>query len=705
MTNPYPLPRETRESEIFVGDGVSLIFGPFLFKIFDVEDVSVQIKVAGSDWTAATATVSKVSGAPFDFFTVEFSSPPAITSKCFVAGTRLGDRETDLTRGGSINSNELEKETSKHVVTLQELRRDLNRSLAFPPDFEGSTNLPSPEAGKTLGWNADGSALVNKDPLGGGAAGAAGAVIYLADTAGEVREFLDVVSSEELEIELEGKVDFPIIDADVDPAAAIASTKLSYLNPAIGGVPRSVRDKFRERASVMDFGADPGASAAANRLAFQKAMNSISLGGMITIPAGDWNLDATAVTVPSNYIALEGDGFASNLKKNTATGDTLSVQGAFCIIEGLQFTSLVPRTAGSFVNLVNGAHRFLIRDFFMTGAFRGVSVPVTLATATIADGYVFESVPTTGRGIDVSGGFDITVRSIVMDGPQGSQPQAGVFATNCGDLTIEDCNIIGQGQDIFMNPGAGQSITSLFCTNTFFDTAQRGVFLQATGGGVILRSIFEGCWMSSHVNQGVLMQTSTGGIIDGVDYDDCHMFLNAGGGFNAADSGVKNISVLGGQYAQNTGTALNFNANVQRFKVKGATIGDTSGLSGNTTGIAVAAGCDNFSIEGNTILGNGTNISLSPSLGPTKIISDNIGFVSENSGQATIPSGTSVVIVNHGLNGTPRAVTCELIDAGGGAQAAGGFLPRVLGISPTQFSYDIGVAASANRPFHWRANL
>lgn len=114
-----------------------------------------------ASWVEAAATVSKVDNLAFDFFTVTFPQALSSPSTFYVLGSRLHERSTDLIRGGTLNSNELEKEESKQGVVLQELRRDLSRSAVYPPDFTGYGYLPSPKLGASLVWSSDGRSLTD----------------------------------------------------------------------------------------------------------------------------------------------------------------------------------------------------------------------------------------------------------------------------------------------------------------------------------------------------------------------------------------------------------------------------------------------------------------------------------------------------------------------------------------------------------------
>ncbi|NTE67328.1 hypothetical protein G6M85_17120 [Agrobacterium tumefaciens] len=128
---PYPLPRELRISPILSGDGRS-VYGPFDFRIFDLEDVRVFTRPAVGDggWVEAIVTINKIEGLAFDNFTVQFSAPVTGVTEFIVVGERLYERSAGVRSGTQLNPDALERELSKIAVTLQELRRDQRRALA-----------------------------------------------------------------------------------------------------------------------------------------------------------------------------------------------------------------------------------------------------------------------------------------------------------------------------------------------------------------------------------------------------------------------------------------------------------------------------------------------------------------------------------------------------------------------------------------------
>jgi hypothetical protein len=262
----------------------------------------------------------------------------------------------------------------------------------------------------------------------------------------------------------------------------------------------------------------------------------------------------------------------------------------------------------------------------MAAPFQGIAIVNGVSSPTIRGGKIFNTVEATGIPIRIDGGLDITLADICTDAAGGSQPFAGIYIDNAGDVSIEDCQILHAGQALYLNPGAGQTITSVFANNSFFDNSARGLYGNAAGGA-IARCIFDECWFSSSTNEGIRLATSAGGTIDGMDFINPHIFLNGGGGAFVNDSGVSNVSFINPAVCQNTGDGLKFASGVNKFRVLGGKVGDGYGLTGNTGyGINLVGTSDNFEISSVNLSGNTSgpiNTTLAPS--PTAIMRSNIG--------------------------------------------------------------------------------
>ncbi len=340
-------------------------------------------------------------------------------------------------------------------------------------------------------------------------------------------------------------------------------------------------------------------------------------------------------------------------------------------MEHLRFESSVTRSDGWYVDFGAGCAQSSISDCDMYSAIGGIRT-VGAATVTIERCRIYNSIAVTGIGIRVDGGPDISIRDVVMDA--NAQIFAGIYITNSGDVTIEDCNILTAGQALYINPGAGETVASIWANNSFFDHSDRGMYIQAAGGNVV-RSVFNQCWFGSSVDQGVLMTTSGGGTIDGIYFNGCEFFLNGTGGLYVADTGTTNVHIKGGSAAQNIGNAIEFEADVHDFSVDGLRAGGGDGLTNNTlAGIVVGAGTgNNYTITNNILRNNTTAPLVDGGTGVGKVIHSNPDY---DVGYATYDPGSL-------LDGDGVTTTVAVFGAAMGDFAEAAFSGALQGITVT----------------------
>ncbi len=145
---PYPLPRETRESGINVGNGTAGPYGPSAYKIFDTADVTVWRKEPADKFfrdVTSTSIVTKTSGAELDTFSVTFASAVPTTTKWYHSAKRVSNRQVAVTRAGALDAPQLEKELSKQASAQSEIRRDLGRAVRVDPDNVAPIVSPAPD--------------------------------------------------------------------------------------------------------------------------------------------------------------------------------------------------------------------------------------------------------------------------------------------------------------------------------------------------------------------------------------------------------------------------------------------------------------------------------------------------------------------------------------------------------------------------------
>lgn len=125
----YPIPQQIRQTDILLGDG-GAVYGPFDFKIFDIEDVEAwTLAVGETHFSQVDVTVAKVADLPFDDFTVTFAANQLVTTEIVIRSARLDERAAGVLKGSGIDPTALEKEFSKISTEFQELRRDIDRAV------------------------------------------------------------------------------------------------------------------------------------------------------------------------------------------------------------------------------------------------------------------------------------------------------------------------------------------------------------------------------------------------------------------------------------------------------------------------------------------------------------------------------------------------------------------------------------------------
>ncbi|MGO8401320.1 hypothetical protein ACC783_23610 [Rhizobium ruizarguesonis] len=167
MDNPFPIPQQLRESDVFVGDD-GQTYGPFNFKIFDIDDVEVWTRPDADSVfiKQGSVLVAKTNGDPFDNFTVTFPADQPDTTEIVVRSKRLDSRAAGVMSGTRIDPTAMEKEFSKISTEMQEVRRDVDRTVNVPFGETPFQILPG-TAGQVPVFDDDGN-LIPGTPAGGG---------------------------------------------------------------------------------------------------------------------------------------------------------------------------------------------------------------------------------------------------------------------------------------------------------------------------------------------------------------------------------------------------------------------------------------------------------------------------------------------------------------------------------------------------------
>lgn len=152
----------TSNREQYSGNGVATVFA-YNFKIFENSDLTVILTDTDNvDTTLILDTDYSVSGAGDANGNIIYpvsGSPLATGEKLTILREIPLTQETDLRNQGAWNPEVVEDEFDREVMISQQIQEELNRTPHFKETEDRSTNtndIPSPEAGKALGWGVTG---------------------------------------------------------------------------------------------------------------------------------------------------------------------------------------------------------------------------------------------------------------------------------------------------------------------------------------------------------------------------------------------------------------------------------------------------------------------------------------------------------------------------------------------------------------------
>lgn len=142
----------------FVADGIVKEFF-YNFLTFDSDDLDVYI---GEDLQTAnySVTINEENGGKVVFN----AAPPKGAIITIIRNLEI-QRTSDFQESGAFRAKVINHELDYQVASLQQLDEKIGRTLVVPPYLTTpmNGNLPMPQAGRAIVWNAEGNALVNSN--------------------------------------------------------------------------------------------------------------------------------------------------------------------------------------------------------------------------------------------------------------------------------------------------------------------------------------------------------------------------------------------------------------------------------------------------------------------------------------------------------------------------------------------------------------
>ena len=146
----------------YTGNGVTTVF-PYTFKLLAQADIEVTV-----DGVVKTLTTDyTVSGVGVDGGgNVTFVTAPANGTTVVLHRAMAYKRDIDYQENGDLPAATLDEDVDRVVMMTQQLGEQNDRSIHMTVGTTGvDTELPAPEAGKAIGWNATEDGLTNLSAL------------------------------------------------------------------------------------------------------------------------------------------------------------------------------------------------------------------------------------------------------------------------------------------------------------------------------------------------------------------------------------------------------------------------------------------------------------------------------------------------------------------------------------------------------------
>ncbi|MGF6643108.1 phage tailspike protein [Paraburkholderia sp. GAS82] len=488
-----------------------------------------------------------------------------------------------------------------------------------------------------------------------------------------------------------------VTDETVAPNAAIQASKLSFTQNMAGAVALSVQQDLQNYVNIRQFGGKvDGVTDDTNAWTVALVACALAKCALYT-PAGTSLCSPAAPITVAASVKIFGDGkYSSIIQTNNVNAQIFSFTGPYVCVEDIQLCGPAEPVSGYLLSISCGfanLNRVCFASYFNainalgnTGVFRDCDFNVAVTTSSV--------------GITVNGyAGGLTVDGCLWPVP-AVQPLAGILVKNCGALQIDNCNIIRQGNNLAVLPGAGQGVASIQATNTFFDSAQgTNVLIQPQSGSTgINRLYFTQCEASSSANNGMLIDGSAGPI-SGVQIHGLQTNACGANGLLITGANVVGVDVIGGESSGNTGSGVSLNNGCGQIRISELVAGSAYGDLPNATGIFIESGVTGVVLD-NCDVANNTGSGISDGTAGAAIIRNCVGYTTANTGTNAIASGGTSIVVNHGLPIAPSPAQIQLTPLG--PFSAPPYVDPTT-ITASQFTVRTATAPGGSTSFGWRA--
>jgi hypothetical protein len=478
---------------------------------------------------------------------------------------------------------------------------------------------------------------------------------------------------------------------------------VAFKQSGAGAVVRSLYSKALESVSVKDFGA-VGDGVTDDTAAIQAAITAVGIagGGMVLFPAGTYKV-SSSLNVSNQSVRLCGASrYSTLIKQATLTAKILNITGNFFCLDEISFIYDGTPASGATAIYCSGSY-CTISDFVVRNAHTAIEWHQGVA-GKIRD---FELLDYEAIGLYAHDLNDLFVSRFIINAGNATRGALGgirlvdkveAFVCTEGDVLL--------GQYSMTMDAAAFAIGTRPAYNNFTDV----FFDSATNATQIVKCVetdFVSCWFSGG---------RSGAGAAGAVLDNCQSirltnsrFFNCGAaGVVVNSSSASDITFTACKADSNSVTTgpgvshgFQFASGCNQFQLIGCT--STNGLYTGTQayGVFIGTGCTQFVVRDCNLVGNATGALLDgSSTSADKTIHGNIGYRTSNRGTAVISSGTTSVVVSHGLQFAPEHSDIVLTRGSTNASSVDLYVDSAT-ITATQFTIRTAPAPSVNVTIIW----
>lgn len=452
-------------------------------------------------------------------------------------------------------------------------------------------------------------------------------------------------------------------------------------------------------ANVLDFGAD-STGVADSTAAIQAAIDSGA--GSVYVPAGTYKVTST-INI-NRPITFFGAGKASTVFSQSTNFDVFYVHdGLNTVMLNVNLNNFGITNTQARASVISGAGIKLYKTYFsqlseikIFNCYIGIDS--TQSNVTKYDSVDVTQFNYVGYWFHGGFNFDSYVANCAISG--GGAGFASVYLQDmCDEMTFYSVIMNTSSYNLYTDASAyGVNLRPEFCRffACSFDSSTTGVFLRHC-----VDMTFTGCYFSNRPGNG--LQIGTTATTENIVFLGCTFAFNGASGATlgefAANTVFDDCNFIGNSTTTlNVGNGLTVAANAINFTVTNCNFRNGWGSSGSQNyGLALLGTNSRYVIANNNFGSNGTGgAMLGVTNGSNNNVYSNIGFLTKNSGNATILNGTASIVVTHGLAAQPRSqdiiITPRLLPT---------VAVYVSAVSATTFTISAAGVVGADTAFNW----